>query len=102
MVAGALCDPEEAVEEFLRKCAQCLPPQTWMRKGFAERDATRFKAFAEGQSDFQIARAELDVEGWPSTAVNKREYNAGIKTRANSVLVSRQRWDRIRDTTPRF
>jgi hypothetical protein len=92
LFAGALCDPEEACEEFRRKCALAFPPETWVRKGFPERDATRFKAFEEGATDFDIAKAELQAEGWQWTAANTREYNAEVKRRANSILVSRNRW----------
>lgn len=92
MFATALCDPDEACEEFKRKCALTFPPETWVRKGFAVRDAGRFKAFEEGTTDFDIAKAELQAEGWEWVASDKREYNAEVKTRANSVLVSRTRW----------
>ena len=92
MFAGALCDPDEACEEFKKKCAQVFPPETWMRKGFSERDARRVKAFAEGATDFDIAKSELDAEGWRTRAASKKEYNAEVRTRANSVLVSRNRW----------
>jgi|GEM_PF-1782346 len=92
MFATALCDPDEACEEFKRKCALTFPPETWVKKGFAERDAARFKAFEEGATDFEIAKAELQAEGWEWVASDKREYNAEVKRRANSVLVSRNRW----------
>ena len=92
LFAGALCDPDEACEEFKRKCTQVFPPETWTKKGFPERDARRFKAFAEGATDFGIAKSELDAEGWRTRAASKKEYNAEVRTRANSVLVSRNRW----------
>jgi len=92
MFASPLCDPAEAAEAFIKKCALVFPPETWVCKGFAERDALRFKAFEEGATDFDIAKAELEDEGWRWVASGKREYNAGVKTRANSVLVSRNRW----------
>lgn len=92
MMAGPLCDPAEAAQAFLKKCALTFPPETWMTKGFSERDARRFKAFEEGATDFDIAKTELTTEGWRWVASDKREYNAEVKTRANSVLVSRNRW----------
>ncbi|MDP2233467.1 MAG: hypothetical protein Q8K89_07515, partial [Actinomycetota bacterium] len=93
LVAGPMCDPDEACEEFKRKCAQVFPPETWMRKGFAERDARRFKAFVEGATDFDIAKDELQADGWEWVATDKREYNAEVKRRANTILQSRNRWD---------
>ena len=92
MFATPMCDPKEAAEAFLRKCAVVFPAETWMTKGFSERDARRFKAFEEGATDFDIAKAELNAEGWESRAVDKREYNAEVAVRANSILVSRKRW----------
>lgn len=92
LFASALCDPDEVCEEFKRKCALTFPPETWVRKGFAVRDAMRLKEFEGGASDFDIAKAELQAEGWEWVATDTREYNAEVKKRANSVLVSRNRW----------
>ncbi len=93
LMASALCDPEEAAQEFKTRCAKAFPPETWVRKGYPERDAQRFKDFAEGATDFDIAKSELEAEGWHYVAANKREFNREVATRANSVLQSRKRWD---------
>jgi len=91
--ANALADPEEVARDFLNECARSFPKETWMRKGFAERDAERFRRFYEGATDFEIAKAELEAEGLRYRAANEREYNLEVKVRANSILKSRTRWE---------
>jgi hypothetical protein len=89
---NSLGDPEKVARDFLDECARTFPKETWMRKGFAERDAERLRLFHDGKTDFDIAKAELEAEGWQYVAATAREYNAEVKTRANSVLRSRNRW----------
>ena len=92
VVAGPASDPEFLAREFLDRCALVFPPETWQQKRFAERDARRFRLFAEGMTDFQAAKAELEEEHFDLVAVDKREYNREVEARANSVLQSRKRW----------
>lgn len=93
VMANSLCDPHQVAAEFLNKCAQVFPPETFMAKGVAERDARRFAAFADKRSDFDIAKEELAAEGIDSRTLSKQERNEEVKTRANSILKSRKRWD---------
>ena len=90
--ANSLADPEEVARDFLNECARTFPKETWMRKGFAERDAERFRLFQKGKTDFDIAKAELDAEGAAYLTASRQEYNFEVKVRANSVLQSRNRW----------
>jgi hypothetical protein len=90
-MAGAASDPEAIAEDFLRQCSSTFP-QSFKRKEHAERDAERVRRFENGESDFEIARDELEAEAWSLRAVNKREYNQGVRVRANSITHARKRW----------
>lgn len=90
-IAGAMSDPETIAEEFVNRCYREFP-QAFVRKEQAERDAVRTLRFVNGESDFDIARDELAVEGWDSSAANQREYNQGVRSRANSITQARKRW----------
>jgi hypothetical protein len=92
VVAGPGSDPEQLAHDFLDRCAQRFPKETWMRKGFPERDARRFAAFQNGMTDAQIADTELEAEGWPYRAADDAEYKRELRTRTSAVRKSRQRW----------
>jgi len=90
-MAGPLSDPEALIEEFRNRCYREFP-HAFDRKENAERDAERVRRFQDGDTDFQIARDELEAEGWSVSAVDKREYNQGVRSRANSITQARKRW----------
>jgi hypothetical protein len=90
-MAGPLSDPETLAEEFVNRCYREFP-HAFDRKEHAERDAERMRRLAAGESSFQIARDELASEGWDFTAADTREYNQGVRSRANSITQSRKRW----------
>ena len=90
-IAGAMSDPEALAEDFVNRCYREFP-QAFARKDHAERDAERALRFGSGESDFEIARDELEAEGWSLAAANKREYNRGVQSRANSIAQARKRW----------
>ena len=90
VMAGPLSDPETLAEEFVNRCYREFP-HSFDRKEHAERDAERVRRY-QTESDFQIARDELEAEGWSVSAVGKREYNQGVSSRANSITQSRKRW----------
>jgi hypothetical protein len=90
-VAGSVSDPEAIIEEFRRRCYREFP-QAFARKEHAERDAERVRRFENEETDFQIARDELEAEGWSVSAVTKTEYNQGVRSRANSITHARKRW----------
>jgi hypothetical protein len=90
-IAGPISDPEALAEEFVNRCYREFP-QSFARKEHAERDAERVRLFCEGATDFQIAKAELEADEWSLRAVNKREYNQVVRSRANSITQARKRW----------
>jgi hypothetical protein len=90
-LAGPLSDPEVIAKEFVNRWYQEFP-QSFARKEHAERDAERVRLFAENVSDFDIAKAELEVDEWSQRALNKREYNQVVRSRANSITQARKRW----------
>jgi len=93
VLINGIADPHEAAQKFIVQCHQSFPPETFARKGMAIRDAERFRSFALGKTDFEIAKAELEAEGSTEFLISTGEYSAEVATRANSVLVSRKRWD---------
>jgi hypothetical protein len=90
-VAGPVSDPEVLIEQFHDACYRAFP-EAFARKQNEERDAERVRLYEDGWTDFDIARKELDAEGWPSTAANAAEYNWGVASRANAVWYARKRW----------
>lgn len=93
-VCNQLSDPRLVAKEFLEQCHRTFPPETFARKGMAAQDAARFRRFATGDgTDFDIAKDELEAEGYNFVVANKREWSQAVETRANSVLVARKRWD---------
>lgn len=90
-MAGPASDPEAIIEQFREACYREFP-DAFARKEHAERDAERFRLHHEGLTDFDIARRELEAEGWPWTAASKAEYNWGVESRANAVWYARKRW----------
>ena len=90
-VAGPVSDPELLIEQFRDACYRAFP-EAFARKEHAERDAERVRLFSNGATDFEIARAELESEGWQWSASGKVEYNRGVKSRANAVWYARKRW----------
>ena len=90
-MAGPLSDPETLAEEFVNRCYREFP-HAFDRKENAERDAERMRRLLAGDTSFQIARDELEAEGWSVSAIDKREYNLGVRSRANSITQSRKRW----------
>lgn len=85
VVAGAASDPEQLARDFLDRCGQLFPAETWMRKGFAERDARRFADFEHDRTDRQIAEQELLAEGWAYRAASDAEYERELRSRAEAV-----------------
>jgi len=93
VLINGIADPNEAAQQFIVQCHRSFPPETFARKGMAIRDAERFRAFAQGATDFDIAKAELEAEGSTEHLKSTGEYGTEVATRANSVLVARKRWD---------
>ena len=91
VMAGPLSDPEALIEEFRSRCYREFP-HAFDRKENAERDAERVRRFIAHETDFKIAREELEAEGWDSAACGKLEYNQGVRSRANSITKARKRW----------
>lgn len=89
--AGPMSDPEAIADEFLERCYREFP-QAFARKEHAERDAERVRLFAEGATDFAIAKAELERDEWSLRATTTREYNSLVRSRANSITQARKRW----------
>jgi hypothetical protein len=90
-IAGPVSDPEALAEQFLDECYRAFPA-AFARKEHSERDAERHRLFADGLSDFKIARKELEDGGLQRRAVGTTEYNRRVKVRANAVLHARKRW----------
>lgn len=93
VIVNGIADPHEVAQQFIVQCHQSFPPETFSRKGMAIRDAERFRAFALGMTDFEIAKAELEAEGSTEHLKGTGEYSQEVASRANSVLVARKRWD---------
>ncbi len=92
LLINSMADPKDAVQEFMDLCARTFPSETWSRRGMAEQDAQRVRLFAEGLTDFDIAKRELKDEGFDLRAKDKREWNREVATRANTICQSRKRW----------
>jgi hypothetical protein len=78
-VAGPLSDPVQIAEEFLAKCREVLPKQTWVKKETPARDARWFRLHKEGMQDAEIDATSPAEDSWSG---------------ANTVRQARFQWRR--------
>jgi hypothetical protein len=80
VVAGPTSDPNELAEEFLQRCLELFPPESWVKKERPERDARWFRLSKGGKQDWEIAAQSPEEDSWWGGA--------------NTVRQARFRWQR--------
>jgi hypothetical protein len=78
-VAGPLSDPEAIAREFLAKCKEAFPEETWTAKETPARDARWFRLHKEGMPDAEIDANSSRQDSWSG---------------ANTVRQARFQWRR--------
>ena len=91
VVAGPTSDPEALARDFLAKCKEVFPPETWTKKADPQRDARWFRLFEEGMEDWDIHAASPKKDQWSGGAATVRQgrsrwaaYIKGVTLRVTS------------------
>ncbi len=89
-LSAATSDANAIAEEIKSKHYELFgPPKRFHQP---EESARRLRLFMEGRSDRQIAREELDEEGFTFRARDDAEFKEELRLRTNEVKQARHRW----------